>query len=155
MKHTKKYKLLDIACIISLVFTASFIIIKWDSIPDIIPTHYGVNGADSYGSKTSIWFAYVIAVICYVVLKIVFLIPPEKWNMPVKITDKNRDKAISLTYEMIQAFQLESIWIVLYIVLCQGANVEPNMLFIILSSIFVPMLTLVFYMIRFSFMRKD
>lgn len=74
-----------------VVFLWWFTLKKYKSLPQIIPTHFDVEGKpDNFGNKKWYFFTPILSVIFYV--GIFFLIrSPESANFPVEITDENRD----------------------------------------------------------------
>jgi uncharacterized membrane protein len=74
-----------------VIFLWWFTLKNYKSLPQVIPTHFDVEGkADNFGNKKWFFFTPILSVIFYI--GIFFLIrSPESANFPVEITDENRD----------------------------------------------------------------
>jgi len=60
----KRYKIIEYICIFIVVI--SFVIpgIVYSSLPDEIPTHYGITGyPDAYSDKANIWLSAILSLI--------------------------------------------------------------------------------------------
>jgi uncharacterized membrane protein len=63
----KRYKIIEYICLFVVVI--SFVIpgIVYSSLPDEIPTHYGITGyPDTYSDKTNIWLSAVLSLISFI-----------------------------------------------------------------------------------------
>lgn len=74
-----------------VIFLWWFTLKSYKSLPQVIPTHFDVEGkADNFGNKKWFFFTPILSVVFYI--GIFFLIrSPETANFPVEITDENRD----------------------------------------------------------------
>lgn len=74
-----------------VIFLWWFTLKNYKSLPQVIPTHFDVEGkADNFGNKKWFFFTPILSIIFYI--GIFFLIrSPESANFPVEITDENRD----------------------------------------------------------------
>lgn len=74
-----------------VIFIWWFTLKNYKSLPQVIPTHFDVEGkADNFGNKKWFFFTPILSIIFYI--GILFLIrSPESANFPVEITDENRD----------------------------------------------------------------
>lgn len=65
------------------------LILRWNHMPDEIPTHFGWNGqADAYGSKESVILLPVMSILIYLLMIFVERFP-ELWNVPGHVTPNN------------------------------------------------------------------
>lgn len=72
-------------------------------LPDRIPIHFNFAGeADSYGSKTTLWMLPIIATILVGLMSIIKQ-HPEHLNMPVSITDENRERQTRLAFGLLSS----------------------------------------------------
>lgn len=88
-------KVNQITNIISFLMMAAYLILfasVWEKLPDTIPTHYNVTGqADAYGQK--VWLLLIPGVMLLMFLLLVVVEHfPQVWNMPVRITEENRER---------------------------------------------------------------
>jgi len=136
--------------IVALFVVAAMIwlaVIAWPTLPDRIPTHYGVSGEpNSWGSKSTIWILIGIGSVLYGLLS---LLPrfDGLWNLPVAITPENRARLMPLVQEMSTVLKLVVLPIFLWIVWCQTQqrNLGPWLLpYTLVSSIG----TAIFYQVR-------
>lgn len=93
----------NIICIVLLAAYALLIIIRWNSIPEEVPTHFTFDGTpDGYGSRSMILVNYIIAVFMFAGLDVVERFP-RLWNFPVRITPHNRDREYLIAGVMLSA----------------------------------------------------
>ena len=60
-------------------------------LPSKIPAHYnGAGEDDRWGSKNEIFFVLIINVFLYGLMTI-FTFIPSAWNIPTKVTEKNKE----------------------------------------------------------------
>ena len=80
--------------IIALAFLPpAFMAITWQSIPDIVPTHFGVNGPDVFGNKVALWLPTLeltlASLFAYFLLQYIHRIDPKRIKRaPSLIYDK-------------------------------------------------------------------
>ena len=71
--------------------TALIVAVRWNKLPDKIPTHFELNGEpNGFGGKKML---IVLLVVMVVITGLMYLSEmfPKMWNLPVKITDSNRE----------------------------------------------------------------
>lgn len=57
------------------------ILIAWPKMPDIIPTHFGIDGrADGWGGKTSWLFLWGVGLFSSLIIRVSLLVDPKKDN---------------------------------------------------------------------------
>ena len=89
LKLTRTDYLLESASFLGLVATWIIAFIAYQSLPDIIPTHYGIKGqADDWGSKSTIFILPVISLVLIIGMSILNRFP-HIFNYPVKVTEEN------------------------------------------------------------------
>ena len=83
-------KIFNILSILLLAFILLYPAIKWNQLPDRIISHWGFSGqADGWSGKSSVLFTPVISLILYIPITIIIRCP-SVWNMPGKITERNK-----------------------------------------------------------------
>lgn len=151
---TRQHKLLEALCLACLLGMAALVLVRWDALPDAIPTHYGAGGeADGWGAKWQLWVSPAMGLLCWVCFLFPLLIPREKWNMPVKLTENNREAAYRLCLTMILALKLETILICAWLTVCQCFLLPLGTLFLVFA-IAAPMLTTIGCLVRFAFLPR-
>lgn len=151
---TRKHKLLEALCISCLIVMAALVIARWDALPETIPTHYGAGGeADGWGAKWQLWISPGIGLLCWLSFVIPLLVPREKWNTPVKLTENNREQAYALSLTMMLVLELETMLVCLWLTVCQCFLMPLGALFLV-YAIAAPMLTVIVYLVRFAFLPR-
>ena len=96
----------NIICLLLIVGLIAFLVIEWKSIPDVIPTHFQMNGvADSHGSKSSLIFMPILMIITFAIIAVGELFP-ESWNFPVKVTKENKERLIRIVGFMLAVIKV-------------------------------------------------
>jgi len=71
--------------------TAVIVAVRWNKLPDRIPTHFELNGEpNGFGGKGML-VVLVIVMVAMTGLMYLSEMFPKMWNLPVKITDANRE----------------------------------------------------------------
>lgn len=71
--------------------TAVIVAVRWNKLPDKIPTHFELNGEpNGFGGKGML-VVLVIVMVAMTGLMYLAEMFPKMWNLPVKITDSNRE----------------------------------------------------------------
>lgn len=92
LKYTKLQIMMELVAALIMVGMVAYLIFKWGDVPDKIPGHYNAAGEiDRWGNKSELIVLPIISFLMYLLLTGVERFP-SIWNMPVKITDKNRDE---------------------------------------------------------------
>lgn len=74
-----------------LVLPFVYLLLVWKQLPTLIPTHYDAAGVvNAWGNKNSIWFLPCVGVGLYALITILSCFP-KMWNVPVEITEENRE----------------------------------------------------------------
>lgn len=147
LKYTSFQKVLELITIIVLIGIWTYLIMSWKSLPDKIPAHY--NGAavvDRWGNKSEILLMPILSSALYILITVLCFFP-SIWNVPVTITEENREfvyinlktMAILIKMEMIIAFT----YITYYEIKAQPLEILFLPLFLIIITV-----TLVYYIIK-------
>ena len=149
---TWKHKLLEALSLACMVGMAALVLVRWDALPAQVPMHYGAGGEiDGWGDKWTIWVVPAMGALCGLCFLLALCIPREKWNMPVKLTDSNREAAYRLTLTMMLMLQLETILVFVWLCVCQCFLLPLGAWFLVFS-IAAPIATLIFFLARFAFL---
>lgn len=77
--------------IVLMVLPFVYLLIVWPHLPTRVPTHYNAMGvADSWGDKSSVWILPIFGAGLYAMITILSCFP-QIWNVPVEITEENRE----------------------------------------------------------------
>ena len=107
--------ILEILSIAGLACFLGFMIYQYNSLPDMVATHFNAQGEpDSFSKKTAMWFLPAAAVVIYSILSLIIRIP-EKLNYFVKITQANAHTQYMLSIRLIRVLKLTIILMLFYI----------------------------------------
>lgn len=88
--YTRFQKLLELAAAVLALGGPLFLLLNWGSIPDQVPTHYGLSGPpDAWGSKNNLIVSAVLPILLYIPITLLSFYP-QIWNHPWKATEENR-----------------------------------------------------------------
>ena len=106
LKFTEFQKILELMAVIVLVIMFGYLLSNWSGLPERIPTHYNAGGAiDGWGSKNSLLLFPGICLVMYALLTVVSFFP-KSWNVPVKLTDENRERVYTVTRSLLCVLKL-------------------------------------------------
>jgi uncharacterized membrane protein len=92
-----------------------FVCIKWSQLPDRIPGHYNIRGeVDRWGSKGEILTVPIMASFLYILLTVISFFP-SSWNLPVKITETNREKLYECSRNLLITLKVEIVTVFFYL----------------------------------------
>lgn len=92
----------EVFAIVVLLANAVLILTSYHSLPAVVPTHFGPRGEPgNYGARWTVWLTFAFGVFMYLFLSATARIPIQYTNLPVKLTDENRDRIALLVREMI------------------------------------------------------
>jgi uncharacterized membrane protein len=93
---------LEYSALIVLIATWGFIIYHFNKLPDIIATHFDLNGnPNGFGSKFTIWLLPIIITLVYILIYVLNRYP-HKFNYLTKITEQNAYKQYKLASRMMR-----------------------------------------------------
>lgn len=103
----KRYHLImEVCCLILCVLPLAYLFLHWHQLPTELPMHYDASGnVTRYGSKFEVLPLVFLYIGMYFLLTLVALCP-YSWNLPVKVTEKNRDRVWGLALTMILLLKL-------------------------------------------------
>lgn len=85
-------RILRIAALVVVAAIAASLVVRYPSMPDVVPTHFGPGGEpDAWGSKASIlWLAGIMVAMC---LLVGALSTRPRWcNYPTAVTEENAQR---------------------------------------------------------------
>lgn len=90
-----------------LILLQGYLLLQyWSDLPERLPMHYNFRGEpDSYGSKLSILFLPLIGVGLFVMMTFVAM-NPQSMNLPVKVTDENREQVYAQGVRFVHVLRL-------------------------------------------------
>lgn len=106
MNNKVVYKFINVACLVIILISVLYIVIKWPSISNEVPIHYNALGeADGFGDKKSI---IMLPILNFIMFGMIWLSEkfPSMWNTGVKITPENKNQVYGLIYRMINIQKL-------------------------------------------------
>ncbi len=147
LKYTKFQIALETIGLLLLVGMIFFIYTQWNQIPQQVPMHYNsVGEIDRWGSKYEILFLPAISILLYVFITAVSFFP-QIWNVPVQITDENKEVVYLSTKDLLISVKVEMLTLFFYINY-HTATAQP--LSIAFSPVFIIIIfgTLIFFIVR-------
>jgi uncharacterized membrane protein len=114
-KYSTSQVIIEASALVVLLYSFAYVITNWSTIPEQIPSHFNFYGQiDSWSSKNFIFFPVLVSLFLYLMLTVVSFFP-SMWNMPVKITEENWERAYHYTRYMITILKLELVSVFAYI----------------------------------------
>ena len=111
-------RILSILSFLLLAGQILCLILRWNHLPDEIPTHFGLSGqADAYGSKGSVILLPVISILIYLLMIFVEKFP-ELWNVPGHVTPENIGWIYGNVKSMLVSEKFGVCFIFFYIIYC-------------------------------------
>ncbi len=137
-KHSRLQIIIEASALVILLSVFAYVITNWSTIPEQIPSHFNYHGQiDSWRSKNFIFFPVLVSLFLYLMLTVVSFYP-SMWNMPIKITEENRERAYHYTRYMITILKLELVSVFAYITI-QTSKAQ------VLSPYFLPLFLIVVF----------
>lgn len=118
MGKTIVNRILNILCLLVLVGITVYLIIRWNSMPKLIPKHFDFAGnVDSYGDKGSILIMPIMSWVLYIIITVLEMFP-QIWNTGVKVTEQNKFRVYAILRLMIDIIKLVFVLSFAYITIC-------------------------------------
>ncbi|MGN0152607.1 MAG: DUF1648 domain-containing protein [Wujia sp.] len=122
-------RILNILCLIVLIGITIYLIIRWNSIPKLIPSHYDFAGnVDSYGSKGSVLMMPILGWILYILVTVLEMFPGV-WNTGVKVTEQNKFRVYAVLRLMMDIIKFIMVVSFSYITICMVEFIHLGMWF--------------------------
>ena len=102
----------------------------WDQLPERLPVHYGFNGeADRFGSKMSLLLLPVVGLGIFILLTVVGR-NPQAMNLPVRVTDENRERVYRAGIQFIYILRVVTAALFAYLIwgtIQVGLGAQPQL----------------------------
>lgn len=153
IEKTLFHKFLIVLSTIILAFHLIYIAFIFNKLPNVIPTHFNLNGIpDSYGSKGNLFILIIISIIFYILFMLLTRIP-NHYNYLVTITPKNAKRqyqnAVTLVLSLLSEFLILLFYMdykTVEISLGKASNINFMCLFILI--IFLTLAYFIYKMIK-------
>jgi len=126
MKHNLKN---EIPVLFIAILPFVYLLMIWDTLPDVIPTHWNFYGEiDNYGKKeTLLWIPFLLPILTYIIFLVVPFIDPKRklQNMGDKLTKLKF--AITFIMSVLALFIIHS---------TKQQELNPNFLTILIGVLF-------------------
>jgi uncharacterized membrane protein len=107
--------LLEAAAFLGLVTIWSLAVTAYINLPEIIPTHFGINGkADDWGNKVTVFILPAISMVLFIGISILNRFP-HIFNYPVRVTAENANFLYSRGTRLIRIIKVSILIIMLFI----------------------------------------
>ena len=111
-------RILNILCLIVLIGINIYLIIRWNAMPKLIPTHYDFAGnVDSYGSKGSVLMMPIVSWVWYILITVLEMFP-ALWNTGVKVTEENKFRVYAILRLMLDIIKFIMVVSFAYTTIC-------------------------------------
>jgi|GEM_PF-1047673 len=85
---------LEAACVILLFLTFVYVIAVWPTLPGQLPSHFNFSGEiDGWSRRSIVWLMPAAGLAIYLITSLSMFFP-KYINLPVKVTDENRDRVM-------------------------------------------------------------
>ena len=107
LPYTPLELVLEVIAGTGLVFAVGLVVFTYGSLPDTIPTHFGVGGnPDGWGPRWMVFLLPAVELTLYLTLTFMARIP-HRLNYPWKITDANAPRQYRLARVFLGVMKLE------------------------------------------------
>jgi len=127
-KHTRLDYALEAVAMVGIIIIWLLPAIMWRDLPEIIPTHIGINGqADDWGSRRTIFLLPAITTVLLAGLGILNRYP-HIFNYPVKVTDANAERLYQKATLVIRILKvvIASMFIIIEWQICRVNGNNPS-----------------------------
>lgn len=116
-----------------LVALTIWLLIRWNTIPDVVPTHFDFAGnTDATGGKGSIWILPGLGWLIWLTFTVLDFFPGA-WNVrglsDIK-SEAGKAKAISMTRTFLEVIKLMIVLLFAYLTVTQVNGQGPSALFL-------------------------
>ncbi|KAG4084520.1 hypothetical protein H8356DRAFT_1744425 [Neocallimastix lanati (nom. inval.)] len=151
--------------VLIVIFMFVFIKIKWDDLPDEIPSHYNFNGeCDSYSGKSTIYVIPIVSIgltLIYSLLLIVFnFIPKRYWKIKlgieeIELSDEAKGKVINyIGYLLISTLTITNM-LMTYILMCMIYLTSISTIITLIFVAFIIISSIVFIVLIYKLIYRE
>lgn len=116
LKLTKADFVFEIFSFVALIALWYPIAMHYNSLPDIIPIHFDMQGVpDDYGDKSSLFLLPIIGTLSYVMLTVLNKFP-HLFNFPSEITEANATRMYGLATSMMRLVKLLTLLTLVFLI---------------------------------------
>jgi len=147
IKFTRFQKTLEIIGLLLIIGMIIFVCVRYNQLPEQIPGHYNAKGEiNRWGNKSEIFIVPIVSTLLYAFITIITFFP-EAWNIPIKITDKNKEAVYCCVRNFIIFTKIEMLGMFFYITffMAYSKPIPASFTSIILVTLFG---TITFFVIR-------
>lgn len=91
MKNKSIYRAASWLGMLILLAAGVYVLVRWQSLPDQVATHYSAAGQiDGWGKKSTLLTLIVISFVLYGLMSAASVIPISAWNMNTGNTERSR-----------------------------------------------------------------
>jgi uncharacterized membrane protein len=152
LKYTKFQIVMEIISLLILIGMFLLILIRWGELPDKIPGHYNYKGEiDRWGNKSEIITVPIISFFLYLLLTITVRFP-SIWNVPVQVTDKNKELVYGCIKSMVIMLKAEVMTNFFFLTYndIETKPLSSDYLQVILTVVFGTLIFFILRMVRLS-----
>ena len=142
-KFTKVQLILETFSLLLLLFLCVYILSNWAAIPQTVPSHFDFTGTpDGWSSKYSLLFLLTVCFLLYALLTVVSFFPAI-WNVPVTVTEENKELVYRDMRNLLLAVKAEIITAFTYIMFgtIRYGKLSPYFLPVFLIALFGTIIT--------------
>ena len=139
----------DALCLAAIIATFAFVIIRWPSIPDKIPTHYDFSGnVNGYSGKGTLWIMPGMALFLFILITVIEFFP-QSWNTGVKITRRNAAQVYAYSRMLVVITKVLTVFFMCAIAVFIGLLKSiPTWLFV--TFVVLLTATIIFFMVKIA-----
>lgn len=142
LKKNKYNIFAEIVCLSLLIGVLIYLLLNWNSIPDMIPGHYNAMGEiDRMGSKVELLALFIIGWLMYLGMTIIENFP-QVWNTGVTVTEENKERVYRVLKNMLSTMKLIIVAVFMYLIINSSKATSLTIWFypVLLISMFGSML---------------
>lgn len=152
MLKSNLYRITTSICVIMLAAATLFVLMRWSQLPEQIPTHYNFAGeVDGYGGKGSLILMMILSWVVLFTLTISTKFP-EKWNMPVEVTEENKSRLFAIARAMMEVVKIFVIllFVVLFVSMAAAVAISHWVIIVLTAAVLVTVIVGIAMMYRYK-----
>ena len=98
--------IINILCVLQIIGIIIYLLVAWNSIPDLIPGHFNASGeVNRWDSKGTLFILPGIAAVIFVGMTIIERFP-HLWNTGVRVTEENKYRIYGILRGLLYSVKL-------------------------------------------------